>query len=1147
MVPAASVIEVVERSAGADGSFVVRAGFPGDGVEYEVTVTDPASPEQERLLGWYFEQHLRFPFLDGDRRREAVAVLREYGEKLFAQVFGGAAGLGYQVLRGRGFDRCRIEVVGGAGLHRLHWEALFDPELDAPLVVRVPVVRRVALRPARFEVAGPWPTLNILVVTARPNGARDVGFRTISRPLVAAVRQAAVPVRVEMVRPGTWAGLRAHLEAAREEHGTGWYHLVHFDVHGAFADREALRAGARAGRFLFGEGGPDGFEGKQGFLFFETGTAGAADPRSAQQVAGLLAEFRVPMVVLNACQSAMQTGSEAALAQQLVSAGVPLVVGMAYSVTVTAAALAMPVLYERLARGTEPQEALRVMRRRLFDVPDRQGYFDQTLPLQDWVLPVVFGQRALTLGLRAMQPVEIEAFEAREAAVGEEPVLGYGFVGRDLDVQGIERMLLIDPDRNQVLVQGMAGAGKSTLLGHLGWWWRHTGLVGEVFSFSFEQRAWTADQMVRAIAARLWPGLVEFATWETLSQTAKRERVARELRSQRHLLVIDNAESITAAPAAIPHALSGPEREVLRAWVARLRAGRTLVVWGSREAETWVAADSFGANVYELGGLDPQAASELADRILTRHHATSHLADPTQRQALNELLELLGGYPLPLEVVLPILATIPPTRVLEELRAGSGSVDPAGLIRSAIEYSHGKLDPTVQHSLALLAPFTAVIPAGEILAQYQQLLDESPPADDPWDNIDLAAGLAAAVKIGLAAPHEALSGWVRVVPVLPYFLRQALHDHPRWWQTAQQAHYRLHTRLGGTLYAMLTGNDPNDRETARVITHAGYANFTAAIDTALDSGHPVLPVLAPVEKLLDQTRQQEAREQLLQHVITRTEPAPRRELATLLHLAGLVAREQRRFEQAEDYYRQALDLWLEFGDRHGAALTYHHLGVVAQEQRRFEQAEDYYQQALDLFLEFGDRHGAAVTYHQLGLVAQEQRRFEQAEDYYRQSLDLLLEFGDRHGAASTYHHLGMVAQEQRRFEQAEDDYRQALDLKLEFGDRHGAARTYHQLGRVAQEQRRFEQAEDYYRQALDLLLEFGDRHGAASTYHQLGLVAQDQRRFEQAEDYYRQALDLLLEFGDRHGAASTYHQLGRVAQDQRRFEQAEDYYRQART
>ena len=32
--------------------------------EYPITVTDPFSEQEEKLLEWYFEDHLQFPFLD---------------------------------------------------------------------------------------------------------------------------------------------------------------------------------------------------------------------------------------------------------------------------------------------------------------------------------------------------------------------------------------------------------------------------------------------------------------------------------------------------------------------------------------------------------------------------------------------------------------------------------------------------------------------------------------------------------------------------------------------------------------------------------------------------------------------------------------------------------------------------------------------------------------------------------------------------------------------------------------------------------------------------------------------------------------------------------------------------------------------------
>ncbi|ATO84214.1 hypothetical protein ACWT_4799 [Actinoplanes sp. SE50] len=354
-------IVVRELSAADDGSFAARVEFGDSGGE-TVTVRAPVDDGDEKLLAWYFEQHLQFPFLDRDLERQAAEVVAEYGRALFRQVFAGEARYGYRRAFDQGFQGCRLLVRGSAAFQRLHWETLCDPERGERLALRMPLVRQDTRVPLPYRLPDPAPTLNILVVTARPFGSRDVGYRTISQPLLDAIGRTRLPVTVDLVRPGTWEALRETLRTAARDHGQGWYQVVHFDVHGGFGTAEAMTSGVTSGRYLF-EPGERPADARQGFLFFETGTVGRARPVPADQVAQLLAEHRVAVAVLNACQSAMQDGGEASLAQDLVAAGAPVAIGMAYSVTVSAAQQAMPVLYGRLAAGDDPVVAAYEARR----------------------------------------------------------------------------------------------------------------------------------------------------------------------------------------------------------------------------------------------------------------------------------------------------------------------------------------------------------------------------------------------------------------------------------------------------------------------------------------------------------------------------------------------------------------------------------------------------------------------------------------------------------------------------------------------------------------------------------------------------------------------------------------------------------------
>src|ERR1700730_11436793 len=147
--------------------------------------------------------------------------------------------------------------------------------------------------------------------------------------------------------------------------------------------------------------------------------------------------------------------------------------------------------------------------------------------------------------------------------------------------------------------------------------------------------------------------------------------LVQDLRSENHLLVLDNLESITGAHLAIQHTLPPEEQRALRGFLTDFAQGRTLVLLGSRGSEDWLAKQTFDKNIYDLPGLDDEAATTLADRILERNNATKYRQDPDLRQ----LLRLLDGFPLALEVVLANLVHQTPTEVLTALQAGDKKID----------------------------------------------------------------------------------------------------------------------------------------------------------------------------------------------------------------------------------------------------------------------------------------------------------------------------------------------------------------------------------------------------------------------------------------------------------------------------------------
>ena len=483
-----AVIRIREQKGGPNGANA-KVIFE-NGEEYDIIIRDPFSEAEEQQLEWYFEDHLRFPFIKQIEASNVAKSITRYGEILFMQVFSNpdVYALYCDYLR-HGLNKTLVEIVGSPDFHRLHWEAMKDPKFNVPLAIQTTIVRKNVVPQTLPATTRSSPTINVLIITARPFGKGDVGYRTISRPLVEELRQANLPMRIEILRPGTYKALDNHLRDVTNQHGVGYYHVVHFDVHGAVLTYEQLQTVQeeqknRANRYQYvspyGRPPVTTYDGCNAFLFLEGEQDNTADPVEAKALAHLLQRHQIPIAILNACQSGKQISDrESSLGSMFVQAGVQMVIAIGYSITVSAAELMMCILYSKLFANNDLLTAIRYARQELYNNKERRAYFNQRIELEDWLLPVVYQNQAPLLNVREFTPEEHRAYYLREAERFPDPKTRNEFVGRDMDILQIEKLLLTH--RNIALIQGMGGAGKTTLLQHLCYWWQTTGYVDQVF------------------------------------------------------------------------------------------------------------------------------------------------------------------------------------------------------------------------------------------------------------------------------------------------------------------------------------------------------------------------------------------------------------------------------------------------------------------------------------------------------------------------------------------------------------------------------------------------------------------------------------------------------------------------------------------
>ncbi len=183
--------------------------------------------------------------------------------------------------------------------------------------------------------------IRILLVTARPedDSCGYIDHRTSALPLVEAMESLPGFVRIHVLSPPTLPSLRTELERARNEKKP--YHVVHFDGHGVFNREVGL------GGLCFEKAEDVAKLEKRGHVTVFTSELGP-----------LLRDHRIPLVFLEACQTAQAEKASESVASELLKVGVASVVAMSHSVLVETARRFVESFYDALAAGQRVGDAM---------------------------------------------------------------------------------------------------------------------------------------------------------------------------------------------------------------------------------------------------------------------------------------------------------------------------------------------------------------------------------------------------------------------------------------------------------------------------------------------------------------------------------------------------------------------------------------------------------------------------------------------------------------------------------------------------------------------------------------------------------------------------------------------------------------------
>jgi len=1146
----------------------------------------PLGPIEAEDLSWYLERWAVWPNpVVADRAKKVEANLKAWGQALHAAalppehtatVLQAWAGVGANASRrfsvsvdpsleaGVSDSETATAQKAATALLSLPWELLHSGDGFLFQGARPTLVRRRLPNTRNLSVPVVAPPIRVLLITARAEdeACGYIDHRASAGPLVAATEELGEALQLTLLHPATYAGLEAELDRAQQVGEP--YHVVHFDGHGVYDNRKGL-----------------------GGLCFE-------DVNDQQKLTGrrhetvftdrlgpLLTGYRIPLVVLEACQSAQAEAGGESVASELLQRGVASVVAMSHSVLVETARRFVAAFYDELAKGQRVGQAMLAGQRALHSDPSRgHRYGIGELTLADWFVPVLYQEEndpQLFTAIPAPQATEdLQArLRARLGEVPPEPV-DTGFVGRSRDLLALERLLR---QERWAVLRGQGGEGKTSLAAELARWLVRSQQVKRAAFVSVELCS-HGGAVLDALGRQLVGGDYSAAKFESPEQAL--QPIERALKEQATLLVIDNMESVLLPPyLEAPELLSEAAAEELQAILALaqrlLRAGETRIVFTSREA---LPAPFDGQRQrQELQRLGRSDAVALVERSLAAGGSSTVGAAEgfapwggaleARREEIEALVEAVQGHARTLALLGPELrrhgvaatqaALVELMEQLQRQVAHLPAEDPRRREQSlfaSVEMSLRRLSAANRERVRVLGVFH-----GGVQLDVLQMMKG-------WEPEEVEGLAAELVGTGLATANS--YNHLSLNPALCPFLQASLSAEEQQrltarWLEAMAAYLgyllqqqRQNTELAATLtllelpnlFALLDHSqaaaDPETtigRATSlySLLRAMGKPRLLERVAQVRDGAVAVLGegwsnarFVASGTRIEQQLASGKLREALAgaQQLLQQAQAAGEQvyagadyDLAMAFFLLGRVLK-------TAGFGQEALPLQQEAGRRF-EAFANQRPGVGAEKMAyvclteqgdclrdlgRYDDAAAAYEECMRQAEQQMDQHGLAVTKCQLGTVRLYQCRYFDALEAHNDSREIHSRLNEPEGVAINWHQIGMVHEKAGQPEAAEEAYNQSLAISVQLGSQARQASTLGHLGLLYKDAlKRPEQAVAFFQRAVEIYRAAGNTAGEGRQLNNQADALRKLQRYEEA----RAAITRAIQCKETYGHSAT--------------------------
>ena len=207
--------------------------------------------------------------------------------------------------------------------------------------------------------------------------------------------------------------------------------------------------------------------------------------------------------------------------------------------------------------------------------------------------------------------------------------------------------------------------------------------------------------------------------------------------------------------------------------------------------------------------------------------------------------------------------------------------------------------------------------------------------------------------------------------------------------------------------------------------------------------------------------------------------------ATYFMEYGIVKHTEGMYDQAMDFYLNALSGYETLGDTAGIAKCYSNIGNCYWELEKMDNALDYFFKALQL-IESGTEYDAIAGFlGNIGLIYRAKQEYEKALEYYQQSLEISRKHGFKFDAAITLQNMGVLYQKQGDLDLALKYIEESYALSREIDDQIGVLYSSHGVGAILGSMGNYQEAIVRLEQALQMAEELNIKEEIKNIYMSL--------------------------------------------------------------